>query len=366
MNNLLLSSRKTNAFSRKALFAALITINFALFFPQHVIGESVCCEKNCDENIVATDYCCPQIVLIHCFTTEATFCHQQQCGVNPRMIGKFFKSLGKSLGKGGKNFKPKPKPNKGFFKRIGKWFKEIKWPWKKVIIPSELLLQDIEKVKASNEILPKIERYISETKPNEESLNLLREIKSDASKAEEYLANSGSNNEEGVKVIRCLKTDSEKVKLTLQEGNSTKINKTIPNLSGSFNVSHYDINAMKERFYFVGEVEYVEFIIPKKAQYILNGQYSQRVYECLIFNLPKDANGNWKKVKALIIDIFNHPYELWSEVRFRQELKKLNIDTRTVKEIEQYMFVHNTRNRRNIIRIKEEMTYDQFTYEEVA
>lgn len=362
MNSLLLQSRKTY---RKALFAVLITINFALFLPKHVIGESVCCEKNYDiENTVSCDYCRSQLVLIHCFTTEAALSHQQQCGVNPRMIGRLFRSIGKFLGKGGKRLKPKskPKPNEGFFKRIAKWFKEIKWPWKKVIIPSELLLQDIEKVRVSNEIIPKIEKYISETKPNEEGLKLLREIKSDATKAEEYLANSNSNNEEGVKVIRCLKSDSEKVKLTLKEGNSTKINKTITNLSETFNVSHYDINAMRERFCFVEGIEYVEFIIPKKAQYILNGQYGQRVYECLIFNLPKDSNGNWEKVKALIIDIFNHPYELWSEVRFRQELKKLNVDSRTVNEIEQYMFVHNNLNNKN----RKEMIYDQFTYEEVA
>lgn len=360
--NSLIQLLNVNLNSKRILVAILITINFALFLPQHVIGESICCKTNCEsEEIVSCDYCSPRSQgnkLIYNFSSETVLNYQQQCGLNPKMIGKFFKSIGKSLGKGGKRFKPKK--SEGFFERIAKWFKEIKWPWKKAIIPSELLFQDIEKVKASNEVLPKIEKYFSETKANDESLKVLRDIKADASKAEEYFANSQSN-EEGVKVIRCLKTDSEKVRLTLQEGNDIKINKIIPNFSESFNVSHYDIKAMKERFYHVGGVEYVEFIIPKKAQYILNGQYSQRVYECMIFNLPKDANGNWKKVKALIIDIFSRPSELWSEVRFRQELKKLNVDSRTVKEIEQYMFAHNNRNNNERGR-----RYVQFVYEEVA
>lgn len=355
---------KVTPFSRRMLVAALLTISFTLFSPQHVIGESICYKTDCEvEETVSCDYCSPCFhgnFFINSFTSETALNYQQQCGINPRIIRNFFKSIGKFLGKGGKRIKPKN--SEGFFERIAKWFKEIKWPWKKAIIPSELLFQDIEKVRASNEVLPKIEKYFSETKANDESLKVLRDIKADASKAEEYFANSQSN-EEGVKVIRCLKTDSDKVRLTLQEGNDIKINKIIPNLSESFNVSHYDIRAMKERFYHVGGVEYVEFIIPKKAQYILNGQYSQRVYECMIFNLPKDANGNWKKVKALIIDIFSRPSELWSEVRFRQELKKLNVDSRTVKEIEQYMFAHNNSNSNSN---RKEKCYDQFVYEEAA
>lgn len=349
---------KSTIYSRQLLFNAIITIIFALSLPQYAKGESICCKANCEtkETLLKDQY--PShllgITLVNSLTAEATLNHHQQCGINPRIFGRLFKSFGKSAGRAAKN----ANKSGGFFKNIIKWFKEIKWPWKKAIASSELLLKDVQKIHASNEVLPNIEKYLSETKPNEEGLKLIRDFKADASKAETYLAGTNPGEEDGVKVIRCLKTDSGEVKLTLQEGNSTKINKTI-HFSGTFDVSHYDIKAMKERFYYVGNVEYVEFIIPKKAQYVLDGMYSQRVYECMIFNLPKDAEGKWIKVKALIIDIFTRPRTLWSEARFRQELKMLNVDSRTVKEIEQYMFVHNRNNN------KKDSIYEFFD-EEVA
>lgn len=182
---------------------------------------------------------------------------------------------------------------------------------------TETLGKGINEVKTQEEVLPKIGEYLSQTKPNEG----------------------------GRKVINCVKTEANEIKMYLYEqGKYTPTKeKVIKITTESINLAEYDIRAMQENSYkgYDG-LEYVEFIIPRKAQYILDGQYNDRLYECMVFNVPKDINGNWEKFKEYLIaffyDLMNRPVQLWDEYQFRRGLAEHNINSRDVTEMERYIF----------------------------
>lgn len=182
---------------------------------------------------------------------------------------------------------------------------------------TEMLGKEIGEVRSQEEVLPKIGEYLSLTKPNEG----------------------------GPKVINCVRTEANKVKMFLceQGNNKPTREKIIRVASEAINLAEYDIRYMQENFYkgYDG-IEYVEFIIPRKAQYILNGQYNNRLYECMVFNVPKDINGKWKKFKEYLVaflnDLMNRPSQLWDEYLFRRGLAELDINSRDVKEMERYLF----------------------------
>lgn len=187
----------------------------------------------------------------------------------------------------------------------------------RLLVATEMLGKGIGEAKAQEDVLPKIGEYLSQTKPNEG----------------------------GQKVINCVRTEANEVRMYLYEQGSNKPtrDKIIKAASEGINLAEYDVRAMQENFYKGSDgVEYVEFIIPRRAQYILNGQYSGRVYECMVFNIPKDINGNWEKFKEYLIaflnDLMNRPTQLWDEYWFRRGLSELNIDSRDVKEMERYLF----------------------------
>lgn len=187
----------------------------------------------------------------------------------------------------------------------------------RLLYVTEMLGKEVSEVKSQEEILPKIEKYLFQTEPNEG----------------------------GPKVINCVRTEANKVKMFLyeQSRNTPTREKIIKVASRSINLAEYDVRAMQENFYkgYDG-IEYVEFIIPRKAQYILNGQYSNRLYECMVFNVPKDINGKWEKFKEYLIaflnDLMNRPSQLWDEYLFRRGLAELDINPRDVKEMERYLF----------------------------
>lgn len=190
----------------------------------------------------------------------------------------------------------------------------------RLIQATEILVKGINEVRTQEEVLPKIGKYLSQTKPNED----------------------------GVKVINCVKTEANEIKMYLEEQGKfapTK-EKVIKIVNKSINLAEYDILAMQENYYKNYEgIEYVEFIIPKRAQYILNGQYGNRLYECMVFNLRKDIEGNWEKFKeylfAFIDDIMNRPVKLWDEYMFRRGLARQNINERDVTEMERYLFAYS-------------------------
>lgn len=184
---------------------------------------------------------------------------------------------------------------------------------------AETLIKGINDVRSQEEVLPKIGEYLSKTKQNEN----------------------------GCKVVNCVKTEANEVKMYLYEQgkNASTKGKIIRIAKETINLAEYDIQAMQENYYKGNDgIEYVEFIIPRRAQYILNGQYSNRLYECMVFNVPKDLNGNWKKFKeyliAFIDDMMNRPQQLWDEYMFRRGLADLKIDERDVTEMERYVFAY--------------------------
>ena len=189
----------------------------------------------------------------------------------------------------------------------------------RLIYAKETLYKGINDVSSQEEILPKIGEYLSQTKPNEGGKNVINCVKTEANEIKMYLFEQGKNTYSKEKIIRIA--------------------------SESINIAEYDIRAMQENYYkgYDG-IEYVEFIIPKRPQYILNGQYSNRIYECMVFNVPKDINGNWEKFKeyllAFINDLKNRPIQLWDEYMFRRGLAKLNINERDVTEMERYLFAY--------------------------
>lgn len=206
-----------------------------------------------------------------------------------------------------------------FAKKGWKWIKGCSFRKPPIINTAEILVKGINEVRSQEEVLPKIGEYLSQTKPNEG----------------------------GRKVINCVKTEANEIKMYLYEqGKYTPTKeKVIKIATESINLAEYDIRAMQEHYYIGYDgIEYVEFIIPKRAQYILNGQYSNRLYECMVFNVPKDINGQWKKFKAYLLafidDILNRPDKLWNEYMFRRGLAEINIDKRDVVEMERYLFAH--------------------------
>ena len=187
----------------------------------------------------------------------------------------------------------------------------------RLLVASEMLGKSIEDVKAQEEILPKIGDYLSQTKPNEG----------------------------GQKVINCLRTEANEIRMSLYESGKNKLirDKVIRVASEAVNLAEYDVQAMQENFYRGADgMEYVEFIIPRRPQYILGGQYNGRLYECMVFNVPKDLNGNWEKFKEYLIaflnDLLCRPVQLWDEYWFRKGLENISINSRDVNEMERYIF----------------------------
>lgn len=183
----------------------------------------------------------------------------------------------------------------------------------------ETLVRGINDVRSQDEVLPKISEYLSKTKPNEN----------------------------GEKIINCVKVEANKAKIYLceQGENALKKEKVIKIATETINLAEYDMRAMQENFCTGNDgIEYVEFIIPKRPQYVLDGQYDGRLYECMVFNVPKDIDGNWERFRAYLIafikDLMNRPYQLWNEYKFRQGLAELNIDERDVTEMERYTFAY--------------------------
>lgn len=196
----------------------------------------------------------------------------------------------------------------------------------RLLVATELLGKSIGEVKASDEVLPKIGEYLSQTKPNEG----------------------------GQKVINCFRNDANEVRMCLYDSgnNAPKLNKLLLGAKEAINLAEYDIQAMQENFYKGADgIEYVSFIIPRRPQYILNGKYEGRIYECMIFNIPKDIEGGWERFKeyliAFINDILSRPAQLWDEYMFRRGLAEMNINSRDVNEIEQYMFAQIKGNKKN-------------------
>ena len=64
----------------------------------------------------------------------------------------------------------------------------------------------------------------------------------------------------------------------------------------------------------------------------------------MVFNIPKDINGNWERFKeyliAFIDDLMNRPFQLWDEYMFRRGLAELKIDERDITEMERYIFAN--------------------------
>ena len=243
---------------------------------------------------------------------DAEQCQQiQTCGPNPRTVREAAKA-GRKLLKGCKSCangaaEVKP-PIKPFIKPI------------KPIIPPpspmvESLIKGLEDMKSADDVMPKIEEYLSQT----------------------------TKNEGGVKTIVCFKQDANTVRLNFVDGNITRLSKVVNATTKAVDLAMYDINAMQETFYKGSDgVEYVAFRIPRRPQSLLQNKYQDRVYECMVFNLPKDIDGNWMKFKEFLIafwnDILNRPNKLWDEFKFRQELSKLNINSRDFQEIQEYQF----------------------------
>ena len=196
----------------------------------------------------------------------------------------------------------------------------------RLLAATEILGKSIGEAKASDEVLPKIGEYLSQTKPNEG----------------------------GQKVINCFREDANEVRMCLYDygNNAPKLNKLLIGAKEAINLAEYDIQAMQENFYKGADgIDYVSFIIPRRPQYILNGKYEGRIYECMIFNIPKDIEGGWERFKEYLIafmnDILNRPGQLWDEYMFRRGLAEMNINSRDVNEIEQYMFAQINIDSRN-------------------
>lgn len=189
---------------------------------------------------------------------------------------------------------------------------------------TEILSSGISEMQSSTEILPKIDEYLAHTKPR-----------------------AGS-----VKIIRCQKIDADNVRVSLyEEGKSLLLEDKILKLAvKEIKALEYDIYAMQEN-HVVGQdgLEYVEFIIPRKPAYVLDDKYHGRIFECMVFNIPQDVNGNWQKFKEFLFrffnDLLNRPGKLWDEAMFMRGLREIDIDPRDVREMEQYMFAESKDNK---------------------
>lgn len=194
-------------------------------------------------------------------------------------------------------------------------------PVKPIVLPVvpvvNQLTKDLEIIKSQEEILPKIEKFF----------------------------NSTVKNENDVKVISCIRGESGQVRMQLQNiaKSEPSLDKVIRISSKSINLREYDIEAFHEQVS-IGQngEEYINFIIPKKPQFILNGRYPDRIYESMIFNVPKDVEGKYKRFRTYLLsfmyDLIKQPVQLWNEYKFRNGLKQLSLDERDVLEIQQYRF----------------------------
>lgn len=141
------------------------------------------------------------------------------------------------------------------------------------------------------------------------------------------------------KVIRCVRQDADKTRMLLYENNTLKLNKIIKSGNEVIRLNEYDVHQMEE-FSYIGNdgLEWVVFRIPRKAEYLLNRQFEGRLFECMVFNLPKDSSGKWELLKAFIIDFFTRPGQLWDEYLFYSELRKINLNKQEINELHEYMF----------------------------
>lgn len=179
------------------------------------------------------------------------------------------------------------------------------------------LIRGIEGVKTQEEILPKIEEYLS----------------------------SASAAESSPKVITCLRTESNQVRMILADvaKNKTNVNKLIKVASKPINLAEYDLTAFKE-VPFVGSdgLEYIRFVIPRQPRFVLDGQFPGRIYESMIFEFPKDGAGKWERIRTyffnFVRDVMSSPGKLWNEHKFRSGLKGMGVDHRDLYEIQHYMF----------------------------
>lgn len=157
----------------------------------------------------------------------------------------------------------------------------------------------------------------------------------------ESLSKSISENSSSQKIIKCLKLDADQTRMALFENNTLKLNKLIKNSFQKIYLNEYDVYQMEE-FSYVGTdgLEWMIFRIPRKAEYLLNGKFKGRVFECMVFNLPKDTSGRWEQMRAFLIDLFTRPGQLWDEYLFYKELERLNLNKQEVYELREYMFAH--------------------------
>ena len=252
----------------------------------------------------------------------------QACGPNAKAVREAAKA-GRKLLKGCKSCANGAAEVKPPIKPIIKPIKPIIPPPSPMV---ESLIKGLEEMKSADDVMPKIEEYLLQT----------------------------TKNEGGVKTIVCFKQDANTVRINFIDGNTTRLSKVVSATTKAIDLAMYDINAMQETFYKGSDgVEYVAFRIPRRPQSLLQNKYQDRIYECMVFNLPKDIDGNWMKFKEFLIafwnDILNRPNKLWDEFRFRQELSKLNINSRDLQEIREYkfakLFIHNN-NENNILQLQ--------------
>ena len=238
-----------------------------------------------------------------------------EAGFNASGIKNLFKRIGKS----------------GIFKRfleskniknIRNWFREM---------------LGMEKVKSGRIRVPP---YFSHTKI---LIKTFEDIKSDeeiSGKVSEYLEKVPYSKYNTVQTIKCLRQDADEIRFMMWNGKDPQAisDKIIKVGNETIKLFEYDINNMREDYVIEGGIEYVYFRIPKFPQCVFDGNYVDRTFQCMTFRLPKDADGNWKKFRAFLEDLFSHPMLLLDELRFRKELSKYNIDSRDVLEIEEYLF----------------------------
>lgn len=246
----------------------------------------------------------------------------QQAGIN---MGVFKKLL-------------KPITQGRFFKSIRSWFRNLFGIEEKKGAES---LEQIIRGKSSK-ILRKdvnVKPIMSQAEELAKTFEDLRNNEDVSAKVSEYLDHSPRSYFNTVKTITCLRQDANEIRFVLREGNFTKSDKILQLGSETIKLAEYDIGNMREfTERGVDGVEYVYFKIPKYPQYVLDGKHKDRVFQSMIFGLPKDSSGNWKKFRAFLRDLFTQPMQLWDEWRFRQELAKFNISRRDVLEIEEYKF----------------------------
>lgn len=303
---------------KKAIFLLLFVLSF---LDMHIgttrVQESITTsvtasmyeEKHCFSTWLQNNYCCECQPMFLDIEKNSV----QEAGFNTGWLKKIFKSVSKWK----------------LFKSISSWFRKL------FGIEEKKSSETIGQLSGKDRFPPILPTTEVLTKTFED----LRSNEEVSTKVSEYLEKVPRSKYNTVKTIRCLKQDADEVRFMMWDGNISKANRIIKSGTETIKLFEYDINSMQE-FTQTGEngVEYVYFRIPKYPNYILDGKSSGRVYQSMIFGLPKDLEGNWEKFRAFLIDLFTHPMQLWDEWQFRKELSKFNINSRDVQEIEEYQF----------------------------